>query len=932
MFSLMFQKLLHKKWMVVCMLLGNALLIAVAVSQPLYRVSAFQRMLVDDFEDYYEESGNWPAVFSASQHTIKGISNSPLDKMDTSFNDALNAFGIPVSEQVATFSLSANRVTPKYIRDDKDKKNMFLSTMSDLENRVEIVQGRFPESGKAADGCYEVMLSESAMVDLDVLLEDIFTYNLFTDVHGNDISIRITGVFRPLDTSDNYWTGAFTDMKKRVFMDMDTFRDLFVNEGRDLGYGLDASWVACWDYKKVQISKVSDYIKIYRNIQTWSSLENKTDAEVFCDILTQYSANAKRVELTLTILQIPVLLLLCAFLFMISGQMLNMERNEISLMKSRGAKKRQIFSLYLLQGLFLSIFSLIPGVPLGLVLCWLLGKATAFLEFNGTRYLNLMFTTDAVVYAVAAILLSVIMTTIPVIKYSDVSIVNLKQSKSIKHRSFWKKAYLDIICLAVSLYGYYSYLRNSDDIMEDVLAGKGMDPLLYISFSLFILGCSLLVCRLQPFIMKLIYKLTSKRLKPAAYTSFLSAIRTGYRQEFIIVFMMLTVAIGISNTAIARTIIANSTANIEHINGAEIVLAEKWGNNADMINSGLADKLIYTEPDFSKYQLIEDINVISRVLNEEVTLKSSSPMTVQLMGIQTGSFAQVTSLQDGLLPYDYHTYLNVLANDVNGFLVSENFMTRLGYKLGDYITLQNNAKDNVGGYIRGFFTYWPGYVPQEHFLTEYGEVETTENYLVVANLYSIQKAAGIRPYEVWIATDDGGKQLVEWMTGHTEVRLTSFRNTKEQIAEKAETTLLQGTNGILSMSFIVVLILCCTGYLIYWIMSIRSRELLFGVLRAMGMKKREINWMLVIEQIFSGLFAIVAGGFIGILSSRMFVPMIQSAYAAADQVLPLELISDRMDLIRLFAVIAVVICLCLLVLARIVSGMNISKALKLGED
>ena len=150
---------------------------------------------------------------------------------------------------------------------------------------------------------------------------------------------------------------------------MDTFRDLFVNEGRDLGYGLDASWIACWDYKQIQISKVSEYMKTYRNIQTWSSLENKTDAEVFCDILTQYSANAKRVELTLTILQIPVLLLLGAFLFMISSQMLNMERNEISLMKSRGAKKRQIFFLYLLQGLFLSVFSLIPGIPLGLALC-----------------------------------------------------------------------------------------------------------------------------------------------------------------------------------------------------------------------------------------------------------------------------------------------------------------------------------------------------------------------------------------------------------------------------------------------------------------------------------------------------------------------------------------------------------------------------------
>ncbi|MCM1190143.1 MAG: ABC transporter permease [bacterium] len=932
MFSLMFQKLLHKKWMVACMLLGNVLLIAVAVSQPLYRVSAFQRMLTDDFEDYYETNGTWPAVLFVSQHTIKNISNSPLEKTEKAFNDALDAIGIPVSRRITTFGLSSGRVLPQEIRDNKKEKKMYLSAMSDLRGHVEIVQGQFPETGKAADGCYEVMLSESAMVELDVLLGDIFTYDLFTDTQGNDISIRITGVFRPLDASDNYWTRAFTDMDKRVFLDMDTFCSLFVDDGKDLGYGLDAYWTACWDYRQIPISKVSDYLNAYRGVQSWSSLEKKVNAEVFCNILTQYSANAKKVELTLTILQIPVLLLLCSFLFMISGQMLDMERNEISLLKSRGAKKSQIFSLYLFQSLFLSLFALLPGVPLGLALCRLLGKATAFLEFHGTHPLPLIFTADILVYVAAAILLSVIMTALPVISYSDVSIVNLKQSRSLKHTSLWKKACLDLICLTVSLYGFYSYRRNTGVVMEDVLTGKGMDPLLYISFSLFILGCSLFVCRLQPLLLRLIYRLTSKRLRPAAYTAFLSAIQTGSRQEFMIVFMMLTIAIGISNTTIARTIIANSNANLSYRNGAEIVLTEKFRTNADLINSGLADKLVYTEPEFSKYQTIDDITAVTRVQRETVTLKTSGSPSVQLMGIQTGSFAEVADLRDGLLPYDYRTYLNVLAGDGNGFLVSENFMTRLGYRLGDYITLENVHKGSVGGYIRGFFPYWPGFIPSEYSLNEYGEAEETENYLIVANLHSLQKSAGVRPYEVWIATDDGGRELTEWMTEHTEVLLTSFRNTTEQIAEMAETTLIQGTSGILSMSFLVVLILCCTGYLIYWILSIRSRELLFGVLRAMGMRKREIVWMLIIEQIFSGLFAIVSGGVIGLLSSRMFVPMIQNAYAAADQVLPLKLISDRADLIQLFAVIAVVICLCLTVLARIVSRMNISKALKLGED
>ena len=91
-------------------------------------------------------------------------------------------------------------------------------------------------------------------------------------------------------------------------------------------------------------------------------------------------------------------------------------------------------------------------------------------------------------------------------------------------------------------------------------------------------------------------------------------------------------------------------------------------------------------------------------------------------------------------------------------------------------------------------------------------------------------------------------------------------------------TLFQGTNGILTMSFIVVLILCCVGFLIYWILSIRSRELLFGVFRAMGMKKREIIRMLINEQIFSSGISIVIGAVIGVIASKCFVPLVQIFY------------------------------------------------------
>ena len=164
------------------------------------------------------------------------------------------------------------------------------------------------------------------------------------------------------------------------------------------------------------------------------------------------------------------------------------------------------------------------------------------------------------------------------------------------------------------------------------------------------------------------------------------------------------------------------------------------------------------------------------------------------------------------------------------------------------------------------------------------------------------------------------------------LKLEKCVDTAAELSRLKRDTLFEGTNGILTMSFIVILILCGVGYLIYWILSIRSRELLFGIFRAMGMSRGEILRMLVNEQIFSSLLSIGCGAGIGILASRMFVPMIQIAYSAANQVLPLELITKSSDMVRLFGMIGVVLILCLVILARQVFRMKIAQALKLGED
>ena len=166
-------------------------------------------------------------------------------------------------------------------------------------------------------------------------------------------------------------------------------------------------------------------------------------------------------------------------------------------------------------------------------------------------------------------------------------------------------------------------------------------------------------------------------------------------------------------------------------------------------------------------------------------------------------------------------------------------------------------------------------------------------------------------------------------TGKT---LRSFRDAQAERIERKNDPVYQGTNGILTVGFIVALLLCTVGFLLYWVLSIRQRALQMGIFRAMGMSMREIVTMLVNEQIFVSLLSVAAGAGIGAAAAALFVPLIQIAYAAEQQMVPLRLVLEAGDCARLFGVVGAVMGICLYVLGALVARLKIARALKLGED
>ena len=67
-----------------------------------------------------------------------------------------------------------------------------------------------------------------------------------------------------------------------------------------------------------------------------------------------------------------------------------------------------------------------------------------------------------------------------------------------------------------------------------------------------------------------------KRWKPASYVSFMEIMKNGRKQQFIMLFLILTLSMGMFHATVARTISQNARENRNYLDGADLVLEEVW--------------------------------------------------------------------------------------------------------------------------------------------------------------------------------------------------------------------------------------------------------------------------------------------------------------------------------------------------------------------
>ena len=111
MLGIMLRKLVSKKWMFACLLLGCVLLIATVISFTLYRNATFDKMLHDEFTGELAETGHWPARFRGAVVSERNTGDAALHELEELLDNMEARLHVETKEKVLFYRLNTFPMT-----------------------------------------------------------------------------------------------------------------------------------------------------------------------------------------------------------------------------------------------------------------------------------------------------------------------------------------------------------------------------------------------------------------------------------------------------------------------------------------------------------------------------------------------------------------------------------------------------------------------------------------------------------------------------------------------------------------------------------------------------------------------------------------------------------------------------------------------------
>jgi ABC-type lipoprotein release transport system permease subunit len=255
-------------------------------------------------------------------------------------------------------------------------------------------------------------------------------------------------------------------------------------------------------------------------------------------------------------------------------------------------------------------------------------------------------------------------------------------------------------------------------------------------------------------------------------------------------------------------------------------------------------------------------------------------------------------------------------------LASPAFMETSALQVGDVVraSVDSVAFDfRIAGAVRYFPTMYEQ--PEAGYL-----VTSRDLLLAVLNDTSQQ---GINPNEVLIETD--GRTSLDSLSSLVPMLDQSWQAESVRQALKANPLAL-GLRAVTFFGSGLTILLSLVGFATHFYLSIRQQEVLYGVMRALGMSPRQLYRWLVVEQAVLIIAGLALGTVLGLLLNQITLPRLPVSLGDQQPVPPFVPRADWLALGGLYLLLAVALLLTLGIVTALLRRARLDRILRIGQE
>jgi putative ABC transport system permease protein len=948
--SFAFKRLWSHRGLIACLALGLAAAVALAVAVPLYSDGVNYKLLNTALAQASSEGRRPPFsfIFSYVGSWYTPITVEQYDPVDKYLQEqAPGTIGLPVESSTRYVGTDSLQLHPPggTISRSRRLDLVRLASQTDIFDYISLVEGRLPDPLLAGNGPLEALVSLNLANDLG--LETGGTYLLFKPGEAGapsfQMEMSISGIWIPSDPNDVYWFYPPESFEKKLIIPEETYfgavaanLDLPVNE---------AAWQFSFDGSRVYSEHVSGLLRSIQRVQNQTSalLPNTTLDVSPVQALRQYSSQASGLTGLLFVFSAPVLGLVLYFLGLVASMLVQRQRNEIAVLRSRGASRIWVAAIYLMEWSLLGAFALFVGPWVGQSLAQIVGRTQSFLDFSRTPDLTTRLTLNTIGFGLVAVALALLFSVLPAWQAGRYTIVSYKQEQArSRQKPLWQRAYLDLLLLAPALYGLYTLRQASSGgalrlFGRTVIGGSPFEnPVLFLLPTLFIISMSLLLLRLLPRLISALAWISARLPGTVPVLALRQLSRSSGGHMGPLMLMVITLSLAGFVASMAQTLDRSLQDSVYYQIGADLNLVESGEYTGETSSAPLPpgapqpqspssdEPAVWNFLPVSDHLSLPGVQAAARVGRYDSELRASGRRSRgRLVGLDRTDFPTVAFFRNDFAPEPLGALMNRLALDPAALLVDHDTWERSNFNPGDQVQVQVTASGErrvLDFKVVGVLEYFPTLYP-------------SDGPIYVANLeYIFEAFNGLVPYDVWLRTaQDADPQVIINGLNLLGVAVIRTQDARQALDETFASPNRQGVLGLLSVGFMTAAILTVTGFLLYALLSFRERFIHLGVLRAIGLSVGQMAAYLALEQFVLILTGLAAGTGIAVLAAFLFIPHLPVTLSQHPGVPPYLVEIAWGDILSLYLIFGAMLLVGVGATIWSLLRMNIFQAVKLGE-